>query len=131
VAGGVGRPLIVLGTPLFLALWMLFHPSPYDDFSGELMLIARWWIVLHAVQFVLFVFMGVAVWLLVDGLRGIAAAVFVVFYDAGDAIAGIVTGILVRNAANGVIGERAAEAMEAIFADPTKNLLFQEAFTAG
>jgi hypothetical protein len=74
-SGGVVHPLIVLGTPLFLTCWMLFHPSPYDDFSGELMPVARWWIVLHAVQFVLFAFMGAAVWLLVEGLRGIAAAV--------------------------------------------------------
>ena len=127
------RRFVLLGTPLALTILMLFHPSPYDDVAGELAPIAGWWITLHAVQFVLFAFMGAAVWLLVAGLGGIAAAlaragaaIFVVFYDAGDAIAGISTGILARAIAEDTIGERAGvEAVEALFADPTKNLLFQ------
>ena len=127
------RSLVLLGTPLALTILMLFHPSTYDDVAGELVPIAGWWIALHTVQFALFALMGAAVWLLVAGPGGIAAnlaragaAIFVVFYDAGDAIAGIATGILARASAEGRIGERAAvEAIEALFADPTKNLLFQ------
>lgn len=123
----------MLGAPLALAVLMLFHPSPYDDVAGELVPIAGWWTVLHAVQFVLFALVGAAVWVLVGGLRGVAAAVarvaavvFVVFYDIGDAVAGISTGILAGAAGDGALGERAAvEAVEALFADPTKNLMFQ------
>jgi hypothetical protein len=60
---------------------------------------------LHVVQLVLFALMGVALWLLTDGLHGVAptvsrlgAAVFVVFYGAGDTLLGIATGILALGA---------------------------------
>ena len=127
------RRLLLLGAPLALAVLMLFHPSPYDDVAGELVPIAAWWTALHAAQFVLFALVGAAVWLLVEGLRGIAATVarvgavvFVLFYDIGDAIAGVATGVLAGGAASGALSERSAvEAVEAIFADPTKNLFFQ------
>ena len=112
---------------------MLFHPSPYDDVAGELVPIAGPWTILHAVQFVLFAFMGAAIWALVGGLRGVAAAVarvgavvFAIFYDIGDAIAGISTGILAGAVGNGRLGEGAAvQAVEALFADPAKNLMFR------
>src|SRR3712207_8023995 len=49
--------------------------------------------------------MGAAMWMLTDGLHGIitavsrlGAAVFVVFYGAGDTLLGIATGILARGA---------------------------------
>ena len=126
------RRIILLGTPLALAVWMLFHPSLYDDLLGELVPIAGWWIALHTIGFVLFAFMGAAVWLLTAGLQGVvatvspvAAVVFAVFYDAGDAIADISTGILARAAGEGALGERAAvAAIETLFHDPVKNLLF-------
>lgn len=71
-------------------------------------------------------------WFLVDGIRGITATVarlgavmFAVFYNAGDAIAGITTGILAQAAADGRIGEQSAiESIEAIFVAPAKNFLF-------
>jgi hypothetical protein len=99
---------------------------------GELVPIANWWIALHTVQLVLFALMGAALWMLTAGLEGIvatlsrvAAAVFAVFYDAGDAIAGISTGILARAAGEGALGERAAvAAIETLFHDPVKNFLF-------
>ena len=54
-----------------------------------------------------------------------AAVVFALFYDAGDAIAGISTGILARSAEVGALGERAAVgAIDTLFADPFKSLLF-------
>ena len=132
-AGILSRRLLLLAAPLALALLMLFHPSPYDDVAGELVPIAGWWTALHAVQFVLFALAGAAVWLLVGGLRGgaatvarLGAVVFVLFYDIGDAIAGVATGILAGGVASGALSERAAvEAVEALFADPTKNLFFQ------
>jgi hypothetical protein len=126
------RRIVLLGTPLVLSVLLIFHPSPYDDVAGELVPIAGWWIALHTIGFLLFALMGVAVWMLTAGLRDVfatlsrvAAVVFAVFYDAGDAIAGISTGILARSAEVGALGERAAVvAIETLWADPTKNLLF-------
>src|SRR5918995_5483965 len=126
------RRIVVLGTPLVLTVLMSFHPSPYDEVAGKLMPIAGWWIALHTIGFVLFALMGVALWLLTAGLPGVfatvsrvAAVVFAVFYDAGDAIAGISTGILARSAEAGALGERAAVgAIQTLWADPLKNLLF-------
>ena len=111
---------------------MLFHPSSYDGVAGELVPIAGWWTAPHALQFVLFAMVGLSVWMLVDGLSGVAgmvakvaALVFVLFYDVGDAAAGITTGILAGRAASGALGEGAAvEAIEALFADPKKNPFF-------
>ncbi len=65
------RRIILLGTPLALTVWMIFHPSPYDDVTGELMPIAGWWIALHTIGFLLFALMGAAVWMLTAGLRGV------------------------------------------------------------
>ena len=68
-----------------------------------------------------------------EGLRGVAATtskvaavVLALFYDIGDAVAGISTGILARSTANPPAGEQAAVAgaMEILFRDPTKNLFF-------
>jgi hypothetical protein len=112
---------------------MLFHPLPYEDIVGELVPVASWWMTLHTIQFVLFAFMGAAVWLLTEGLNSfaattskVAAVVFALFYDIGDAVAGISTGILARSATNLPAGEQAAiaGAVEILFRDPTKNLFF-------
>jgi hypothetical protein len=126
------RRIILLGTPLVLTVLLIFHPSPYDDVAGELIPIAGWWIALHTIGFVLFALMGAALWMLTAGLGGVvatvsrvAAVVFALFYDAGDAIAGISTGILARSAEVGALGERAAVvAIETLWEDPFKNLLF-------
>src|SRR5918998_6630953 len=83
------RRLVLLGTPLVLAVLMLFHPSPYEDLTGQLVPIADWWLTIHTLQFVLFAFMGASIWMLTDGLRGISVAVsrvtpavaFAIFYD--------------------------------------------------
>ena len=126
------RRIVLLGTPLVLTFLLLFHPSPYDDVAGELLPIAGWWIALHTIVFGLVPFMGVALWLLTAGLEGVvatlsrvAAVVFALFYDAGDAIAGISTGIIARSAEVGALGERiAVGAIDTLFADPFKTLLF-------
>src|SRR5215218_1469473 len=126
------RRIVLLGTPLILTVLMLFHPSPYDDVAGELVPMAGWWIALHTRGLVLFALMGVVLWMLTAGLEGVvatlsrvAAVVFAVFYDAGDAIAGISTGILARSAEEGALGERdAVAAIETLWADPFKSLLF-------
>ena len=90
------RRIVLLGKPLVLTILMLFHPSPYDDVAGELLPIAGWWIALRTILFLLIPLMGMALWMLTAGLEGViatlsrvAAVVFALFYDAGDAIAGI------------------------------------------
>ena len=95
------RRVVLLGTPLALAILELFHPQVTRDVAGTLFPVAGWWITLHIVQLVLFALMGAALWLLTDGLHGIAttvsrlgAAVFIVFYGAGYILLGIDTGIL-------------------------------------
>jgi hypothetical protein len=128
------RRLILLGTPLTLTILMLFHPWPYSDVLGQLVPIATWWTTLHTLQFILFAFMGAAVWLLTDGLHGVAvvvsrvsALVFALFYNIGDAVAGISTGILAMSIADAPSGERAtamAGAIETLFRDPLKSLFF-------
>ena len=84
-------------------------------------------------QLVLFAFMGVALWLLTDGLHGIAttvsrlgAAVFVVFYGAGDTLLGIATGILARGARDlpTEVHEGRAEAIAMLFEDPIAQVLY-------
>jgi hypothetical protein len=127
------RRLVLLGTPLVLAVVMLFHPSPYSDLAGELVPVAGWWTTIHTIQFVLFAFMGAAIWMLTSGLRGVAAivskvaaVVFAIFYDIGDAVAGISTGILALNAVDAPAEKQAAlvGAMETLFQSFTKNLMF-------
>ena len=99
------RRIVLLGTPLTLAILEFFHPLVSRDIAGTLFPVAGWWITLHVVQLVLFALMGAALWLLTDGLHGIAttvsrlgAAVFVVFYGAGDTLLGIASGILALGA---------------------------------
>ena len=126
------RRIVLLGTPLVLTFLLLFHPSPYEDVADQLLPIANWWITLHTIVFGLVPLMGVALWMLTAGLEGViatlsrvAAVVFALFYAAGDAIAGISTGILARSAEVGALGELAAvEAVETLWADPFKTLLF-------
>lgn len=128
------RRTILLGTPLVVAIDVMFlHPVLDGDVRVELFPVADLWLTLHVVQLVLFGLMGVTVYLLLDGLSGIVAAigwlavaVFVVFYNAGDAVAGIATGILARGAIDLPAGEQVAvaQAIAKLFADPTKHLIF-------
>ena len=71
--------------------------------------------------------------MLTDGLRGIsvvvsrvAAVVFAIFYDIGDVVAGISTGILACHAADLLAEEQAAtvRGMDVLFQSSTKNLFF-------
>ena len=126
------RRLLLLGPSLLLTVLMFFHPSPYDHIGDELIPIATWWTVLHTLQFFLFAGVGASVWMLVAGLRGyaatiarVAAMIFVLFYDIGDAVAGIATGLLAGNAAGGDLPETAAvTTINAIFKDFTKDVFF-------
>lgn len=121
------RRVVLLGTPLTLVILEFFHPQVSRDLGGTLFPVAGWWVTLHIVQLVLFAFMGAAMWLLTDGLHGIAttvsrlgAAVFVVFYGAGEALLGIATGILARGAGDlpTEVREGRVEAIATFFENP-------------
>jgi hypothetical protein len=108
-SGGVGRRLLVLGTPLVYAAVTVVHPrqfaggdaTMFADLRGQ----AGTWLAVHTVQIALVMLLGATIWALVDGLEGTAAKVarlailpFVAFYSAFDAIVGFATGLLVRQA---------------------------------
>lgn len=109
----------MLGTPLALVVLELFHarslePTVYQALS----LGVNRWLVVHVVQLVLFGFMGLAIYLLVEGLRGpgaticrVSAGVFVLFYGAFDVLAGIAPGILVKSGSDA--GEAELAGLEA------------------
>jgi hypothetical protein len=127
------RRVVLLGTPLTLVILEFFHPQVSRDLAGTLFPVAGWWVTLHIVQLVLFALMGAAMWLLTDGLHGIAttvsrlgAAVFVVFYGAGDTLLGIATGMLARGAGDlpTEVREGRAEAIAMFFEDPIANVLY-------
>jgi hypothetical protein len=127
------RRVVLLGTPLALAILEFFHPMVSRDIAGTLFPVAGWWITLHIVQLVLFALMGAALWLLTDGLHGVTttvsrlgAAAFVVFYGAGDTLLGIATGILARGAGGlpADLRDGRVEAIATFFESPIANLLY-------
>ena len=92
------RRIIVLGTPLALAILNLFHPSPQAIRPN-----LDWWITLHILNLPLFALLGLAAILLLEGQRGLVAtcsrvllAIFAVVYPAFDAMVGIGSGIMIR-----------------------------------
>ena len=89
------RRLVLLGTPLVLGTLEIWHPTPTGTESTFEVIVnnAEWWFTLHILQLPLFGPMGLAVYLLVDGLHGWAATIsrigawfFVVFYIALDSV---------------------------------------------
>ena len=101
------RRLVLLGTPLVLGVLEIWHPTPSGTESTFEVIVnnADWWFTLHILQLPLFGLMGLAVYLLVDGLHGWAATIsrigawsFVVFYIALDSILGIAGGVIARGA---------------------------------
>jgi hypothetical protein len=100
------RRVVPLATPIAVGLVTAIHPivrgAPSADLQGR----AGVWLAVHVIQLALFCLLAATVWLLVDGLPGQAAmlsraalAPFLAFYGAFDAVVGIATGLLVRQAA--------------------------------
>lgn len=122
------RRLVLLGTPLALALLEILHPQPVG--VRENVEQAGWFFAFHMIQLPLIGLIALAVYLLTDGLEGRAAnvsrwavGVFAVFYSAYDATAGIATGLVLRNA-QGLSAEAQAIIYEAVKDLPGLSLAF-------
>jgi hypothetical protein len=101
----------MFGAPLLWAILALVHPSGEGDIYAELQDQVGRWLLVHVAQVVLAPFLAIAVWLLLRGIESLAATIsrvalvfWLVFFSTYDALAGIATGVLVRQA-NSVSGE--------------------------
>jgi hypothetical protein len=126
--------LVVLAAPLLWVVIAILHPggvgdepAPYEGIADE----ANKWIFVHFSQLVLTPLLGLGVWMLLDGIQSLAASVaraflvvWMVFFSAFDAIAGIAVGVLTRHA-NDLAGEERDAVVGAI------DFLFQESRFAG
>jgi hypothetical protein len=88
---------IAFAAPLLWIVVALLHPDEPQE-SGR-------WLFVHYAQLVLTPFLAFAVWKILDGIRSQAAtvsraalAVWMVFFSAYDAAAGLATGLLARHA---------------------------------
>ncbi len=122
------RRLVLLGTPLALAIMEIFHPQPSG--VGESVEQGGWFMWFHIIQLPLIGLIVLAVYLLTEGLEGRAVrvsrwsiGVFAVFFSAYDAAAGIATGFALRNA-QGLPAEGQAAVHEAVKDMPELSLIF-------
>jgi hypothetical protein len=97
------RRVVLLGSPLALAILEIFHPNPTS--VAEAVEQGAWFMWFHIIQVPLIGLIALAVYLLTEGLEGRAVmvsrwaiGVFAVFFSAYDAAAGIATGYALRNA---------------------------------
>lgn len=102
------RRLVLLGTPIILAILELFHPvaitgDPLTDLGHRLPI----WMTVHLLQLPLFGLMALAVYFLMEGVESVAATIsrialwfFIVFYISFDTLAGISAGIVLDGALN-------------------------------
>ena len=125
---------VVLAAPLLWVVLTLLHPggvgnepAPYEGIADE----ANKWIFVHFAQLVLTPLVAVGVWMLLDGIHSIAATiarasllVWMVFFSAFDAIAGIAVGVLTRYA-NSLAGDERDAVIGAI------DFLFQDSKFVG
>jgi hypothetical protein len=117
-------PFVLLAAPLLWVVPAMLHPvgDPYAGIADQ----TDRWLFVHIAQLVLAPFLGALVWVLLAGLESIAARVaraalvlWLVFFSAFDAVAGIATGVLSRHA-NSLAGEEregVARAIDYLFDD--------------
>lgn len=98
----LGRWLLLLGTPLLLGALFLIHPDGSGGFDG-LLPIGDTWLLLHVVLLPLLGLLGVSFYMLLQGhaeplatLGRAGVAIYLTFYIAFEAIAGIAPGLLVQ-----------------------------------
>jgi hypothetical protein len=123
------RRLVLLGTPLALAILEFFHPEQPSGASGAVEQ-GVWFMWFHIIQVPLIGLIALAVYLLTDGLEGRAVSVsrwaigvFAVFFSAYDAAAGIGTGYALREA-RGLSAEGQAAVYEVVKDLPLFSLPF-------
>lgn len=114
----VARRLILLGTPILLAVIFSFHAAVGDDVYATLASSSETWLTLHLLLLPTFGLLGIALYVLLIGYDGLVAtfgrigiAVYLVFYLAFESIAGVATGIMVRE------GQELPESQQAVVAD--------------
>jgi hypothetical protein len=95
------RLSLMVGPALLLAALGLTHPKVLNSAT------ASWWTTLHVLVLPVFPLLALSLWLLLDGLSGVAAwvarvagYVYAAFYTALDVLAGIATGTLVGRGAD-------------------------------
>jgi hypothetical protein len=98
------RRVLLLAPPLAFAGFEVIHPRP-DVNAQAVMDIATWFAAFHAIQLVLVGLVAVSVAILADELGAARAwstrlgiGVFLIFFSAYDAVAGIATGLAMRTA---------------------------------
>lgn len=115
--GSLVRRTFLLAVPVATALVIFQHP-PDPATAGDLGAQTDLYIWIHVGLLVMLPLLGIAVWLLLDGLHGRAATiarvllpVAIVFYAAFDALVGIGAGLLSREAK--ALGDSGAAALAA------------------
>lgn len=98
------RRVLLLAPPLALAALEIFHPQP-DETVQALMDVSTWFAAFHVIQLALAGLVALSVLLLADSfgragawLTRLGIGVFLVFFSAYDAVAGIATGLAMRSA---------------------------------
>ncbi|MDG5821203.1 hypothetical protein [Natronococcus sp. A-GB7] len=130
IAGLLGRWLLLAGTPAALGavLWAHPHGGAYETVATA----ADAWLAVHLLLLPLFALLGAVVYVLLAGFSGRTAtigrfgvAVYVVFYTAFEAIAGIATGLVVRGTGSlsGTEQAGAVAAYDAIVTSPVVGVL--------
>jgi hypothetical protein len=104
VLAGTIRRALLLGPPLLLAGLEYIHPQP-DENVQALMDAATWFAGFHVIQLALTGLVALSVLLLADGfgranawVTRLGVGIFLVFFSAYDAVAGIGTGLAMRSA---------------------------------
>ena len=108
------RRALILGPPLVVAVYEIFHPRP-DVTAAAVMDVAGWFALFHAIQLVLFPLLVVSIALLAQNLgvfghwvTRLGLVLVLVFFSAYDAIAGIATGLAMRAARDLPLAEQNA-----------------------
>jgi len=98
------RRVLLLVPPLLLAGLEILHPQP-DETVQALLDVSTWFAGFHVIQLALTGLVGLSVLLLADGfgratawVTRLGVGVFLVFFSAYDAVAGIGTGLAMRSA---------------------------------
>jgi hypothetical protein len=104
----------------------LIHPNEAGDLFEGIADQANKWIFVHVAQLVLTPFIAAGVWMLLGGVQSVAAqvaravlVVWMVFFSAFDAVAGIAAGVLTRyaNSLAGQERETVGRAIDFLFHD--------------